>query len=106
MQNHKSYLSITIAALFFVAATAILTNESTVLWPKPSSYFYESEGENLLINPCEVKYIIEAPATQFVEDIINLYLDQVFKCDRRQTLKAIMNIVVKNTQRTVPTSTA
>lgn len=106
MLNHKSYLSIVVAAVLLVATTASLTNESSVLWPKPTSYSYESEGENLIINPCEVKYIIEAPATQFVDDVINLYLEQVFKCDRKQTLKIIMNIVVKNTQRTVPTSTA
>ena len=84
---------------------AIASNKTDVLWPLPASYSFETEGENIVMDPCEINYVIEAPIAQQVRDIINYYLDTVFKCQKGRPAKVIMNIVVEKAVPLLPKET-
>ena len=57
------------------------------------------------MDPCEINYVIEAPIAQQVRDIINYYLDSVFKCQKGRPSKVIMNIVVEKAAPLLPKET-
>ena len=87
-------LVIAIVVILLTQINALKSNKTDVLWPLPASYSFETEGENIVMDPCEINYVIEAPIAQQVRDIVNYYLDSVFKCQKGRSAKVIMNIVV------------
>jgi hypothetical protein len=73
------------------------------LWPLPNNLNYTLTGDNVTISPCNLKYVVEAPGQAFVEDMIKLYLTDVFKCKIIKEGSVIVNVVVSNTNQLVPT---
>jgi hypothetical protein len=46
---------------------AVTLHNTTRLWPKPANLSYDSEGDNITINPCNIKYVVSSPGQAFVE---------------------------------------
>lgn len=66
---------VAIVATLLAQSLAVKSNKTDVLWPLPASYSFETEGENIVMDPCEINYVIESPIAQQVKDIVNYYLD-------------------------------
>lgn len=57
----------------------------------------------MTVSPCDIKYVVESPGQIYVQEMINLYLIQVFQCTKIQEGKIAMNVVVRSTDIMVPT---
>jgi hypothetical protein len=84
-------------------ALAATSNATNTLWPRPINYTYTPEGPNVTVSPCDIKYVVSSPGQLYVEDMINLYLIQVFKCAKVQPGKIVLNVVVKTVDPLIPT---
>ena len=57
----------------------------------------------MTVSPCDIKYVVTSPGQIYVEQIINLYLIQVYKCNKITPGKVVLNVVVRNVDILVPT---
>jgi hypothetical protein len=57
------------------------------------------------MDPCEINYVIESPIAQKVKEIVDYYLDTVFKCQKGRPAKVTMNVVVEKAVPLLPKET-
>jgi hexosaminidase len=88
-------VTVLLLALFAPSLSAPLKNTDT-LWPLPHTYTYDSEGENMTVSPCQIKYIISSPDKIYIQEIISLYLINVFNCRSSEQGKTQLTITVPN----------
>lgn len=56
-----------------------------------------------MISPCEITYNVQASVTQTVREIIDLYLIQVFHCQKVPIKNVNLTVVVGNVTQTIAT---
>ena len=75
----------------------VSANYSTpLLWPLPSKLSMNTSSEPLVVDPCGINYRFEAVPSDYVKQMVNVYLIDVFKCGQVPPGKITMTIVVKN----------
>lgn len=87
-------VSLLALALLLVGLQAATGYNSSFLWPRPTIYSYDTAGANLTISPCQVNYIIQAADKVYIQEIISIYLIDVFKCSQSQPGKTNLTISV------------
>lgn len=85
-----------VLAVLLLAASSAIVHTTSLLWPKPANFSMDNAAETFTISPCEIKYVVESPGQVFVEELLNLYLVDVFGCTKLEPGKLVMNIVVKS----------
>lgn len=71
-------------------------NYTRLLWPLPAKISLNETGETEKVDPCEITYKIEASPSDYVRQMLNTYLLEVFKCKTIKNGSLVMHIVVKN----------
>lgn len=71
-------------------------NYTKLLWPLPSKISLNETGVPEKYDPCSITYKVEANPQDYVQQILKVYLLDVFKCKTLKNGSTIMNIVVKN----------
>jgi len=70
---------IIIVATLLLASLA-LQHDSDTLWPRPANYSYDEAGKTVIVDPCNIIYVVNAADKVYVSDMITSYLFNVFKC--------------------------
>ena len=89
--------------ILIVTSLAVQQSDSNLLWPLPINYTYETEGQNLTVSPCEINFNIEAADKIYVQEIITLYLLNVFKCSSSAKGNYTLTVQVANAGQLVAT---
>ena len=71
-------LTLHLACGFFISANT--SNQSSLLWPAPSRLTLTTGVPLTPIDPCSINYKIEAVPSDYIRQIINIYLIDIFKC--------------------------
>lgn len=58
----------------------------------------------MVISPCKINYKISSPSNMIVQEIISIYLTQVFKCSQQPMSNITLAVVVKNTDQMIATN--
>ncbi len=77
---------------------------SNILWPLPKSIESNPNATTLVISPCKINYKISSPSSIVVQEIINIYLTQVFKCAQQPMSNITLAVVVKNVDQMIATN--
>ncbi len=77
---------------------------SNILWPLPKSVESNPNATSLVISPCKINYKISSPSSVVVQEIINIYLTQVFKCAQQPMSNITLAVVVKNVDQMIATN--
>ncbi len=89
-------VEVVLLALICLSVQTATAHDSSTLWPLPINYSYDTAGTNVTISPCDVKYEVNAADKVYIEEIISIYLIEVFKCQSRSPGKATLAISVTN----------
>ena len=71
--------SIVIATLL-LSVLAALKHDTATLWPRPTNYSYNEAGPTLIVDPCNVTFVVQAADKVYISDMITKYLINVFQC--------------------------
>jgi len=74
-------------SLLALPALAVLSRATNILWPRPISFSYDTEGPSLPVNPCNMKFTINAADEFQIQQILDLYQTKVFGCSSVQQTK-------------------
>lgn len=87
----------TVLAILVLSSSRASTSHTDVLWPLPSSFSMDSEGGRVVVDPCSITYKVEALPADYVKQMINMYLIEVFKCSSTPQGNITMVVAVRNT---------
>jgi hypothetical protein len=83
----------------------LTSNKTTnILWPMPKNLETNTSATPLIISPCRINYKITSPSNILIQEIVTLYMIQVFKCSQQPKANITLNIVVKNTDQMIATN--
>ena len=71
-------------------------NKTKLLWPMPTKLSMNETAEETEVDPCTINYKIEANPSDYVNQILKLYLIEIFQCTNLKPGNLTLNIVVKN----------
>lgn len=86
---HPKYLTI-----FLILLSILITQSISLplLWPLPKHFNYNISSLPLKISPCDINYRINSPLIALVNDTLNQYLTEVFKCEQKKASNVTLAI--------------
>ena len=72
----------------------VTKNDSNFLWPRPMSYSYDDEGEDIPESPCNITYVVHAEDKVYIQQMLSYYLVSVFQCKSIVQGKTLLSINV------------
>ena len=71
------------------------------VWPMPRNITSDPDAVPFVVNPCDIKLVIETPDVH-VREMIDFYLAEVFRCTKSSDSPVTLNIIVKDTYTYTP----
>ena len=74
-----------------------------MIWPAPTKVNYTAGAQPYPVDPCSINYKVEAVPNDYIKEIINLYLINVFSCSKINPGSITLTIAVKDPNQMVAT---
>jgi hexosaminidase len=74
-----------------------------LLWPLPKHFDFNSASAPAVVSPCEIRYNVSSPISDYVSAIVDFYLDSVFHCGSKKPNNYTLTILVRSSNMTLPT---
>ncbi len=89
--------------IVFLLLLICLVRTLPSIWPQPISLQYNSSAKQISVSPCSIKYTPISLINEYIQQHLNFYFTEVFKCNPSPSADITLTISVTSSNLTLPT---